>query len=600
MASNRKTQVRFRERAELLDFLLEVSTVTGETLDLDRLLANVAEIVQDVIPYDLFAILLYNERSRSLRMRYAIGHRDEVVKSMSIGLGEGLTGSAAGTRKPILARDVRTDSRYLNALDAVRAELAVPMSIRGKLVGVIDLQSTRVNAFSEEDLSLLVLIASRVGVTIDNARLYRRVAQQNRTLRVLAHLSQEFSSILEIDELLTKIAVTIRALINFDAFSIFLVVEENKLLRCRFSQRYDEKATVENIVFSQGITGAAATSRQVIRVGDVTQDSRYIESHSDIRSEVAVPLVLHDRVVGVMDLESVRLSFFTDEHIRALTLLAPQIATSVENARLYEELAKRENAMDQDLQAAYKLQSVLIPRTVSDIAGIEAGIKSRPARQISGDLYDFFEHSDEYTLIAFGDVSGKGAAAALYGALISGLLRILAPRRRRPSELMKALNEALLERKVDAQYATLSLITWESITRTFSVVSAGTLPPMLCRKGKIIDMRVEGVPIGLLEAQEYEEVTITAEPDDLLLLYSDGVEDQLGPDAASLDEATAISNDLETYGHERLENLVRANCRTHAHIQPQRLTEKIFEDIDEFRGSTSLTDDQTVVALRVL
>jgi sigma-B regulation protein RsbU (phosphoserine phosphatase) len=596
MASNRKTQVRFRERAELLDFLLEVSSVTGETLELDRLLANVGEIVQDVIPYDLFAILLYNERSRSLRMRYAIGHRDEVVKSMSIGLGEGITGSAAGTRKPILARDVRTDPRYLNALDAVRAELAVPMSIRGKLVGVIDLQSTRVNAFSEEDLSLLVLIASRVGVAIDNARLYRRVAQQNRTLRVLAHLSQEFSSILEIDELLTKIAVTIRALINFDAFSIFLVGEENKSLRCRFSQRYDEKATVENIDFSRGITGAAATSRQVIRVGDVTQDSRYIESHSDIRSEVAVPLVLQDRVVGVMDLESVRLSFFTDEHVRALTLLAPQIATSVENARLYEELAKRENAMDQDLQAAYKLQSVLIPRTISDIVGIEAGIKSRPARQISGDLYDFFEHSDEYTLIAFGDVSGKGAAAALYGALISGLLRILAPRRRRPSDLMKELNEALLERKVDAQYATLSLITWESITRTFSVVSAGTLPPMLCRKGKIIDTRAEGVPIGLLERQEYEQVTITAEPNDLLLLYSDGVEDQLGPDAASLEQEIAISKDLETYGRPRLEKLVRANCR----LAPQRLTEKIFEDIDKFRGSTSLTDDQTVVALKVL
>jgi len=297
-----------------------------------------------------------------------------------------------------------------------------------------------------------------------------------------------------------------------------------------------------------------------------------------------------------MDLESARISFFTDEHLRALTLLAPQIATSVENARLYEELAKRENAMDQDLQAAYKLQSVLIPRTVSDIIGIEAGIKSRPARQISGDLYDFFEHSDEYTLIAFGDVSGKGAAAALYGALISGLLRILAPRRRRPSELMKALNEALLERKVDAQYATLSLISWAARTRTFSVVSAGTLPPMLCRKGKIIDTRVEGVPIGLLEGQEYEEVTIAAEPNDLFLLYSDGVEDQLGPDAASLDEASAVSKDLETYGHTRLEKLVRSNCR----ISPQRLTEKIFEDIDKFRVTTPLTDDQTVIALKVL
>ena len=157
--------------------------------------------------------------------------------------------------------DVRTDPRYLNALDAVRAELAVPMLVRGKLVGVIDLQSTRLNAFSDQDRALLALIASRVGVAIDNARLYRRVEQQNRTLRVLAHLSQEFSSILEIDELLTKIAVTVRALINFDAFSIYLVERGRTVLRCRFSQRYDdEKASEDNIEIGKGITGAAAGS----------------------------------------------------------------------------------------------------------------------------------------------------------------------------------------------------------------------------------------------------------------------------------------------------------------------------------------------------
>jgi sigma-B regulation protein RsbU (phosphoserine phosphatase) len=596
MASARKTDARFRERAELLDFLLEVSTITAETLDLDRLLANVAEIINDVIPYELFAILLYNERARSLRMRYSIGHRDEVAKNLSIGLGEGLTGASAGTRQPILVRDVRTDSRYLNALDAVRAELSVPMLVRGKLVGVIDLQSTRAGAFSEEDQSLLVLIASRVGTAIDNARLYRRVERQNRTLRVLAHLSQEFSSILEIDELLTKIAVTVHAVINFDAFSIFLLDEERQLLRCRFSQRYDEKATIDNMEVGKGLTGSAAASRKVIRVADVTQDARYVASHTDVRSEVAVPLILHDRVVGVMDLESVRIGFFTDDHVRALTLLAPQIATSVENARLYEELAQREQRMEQDLQAAYKLQSVLNPRTVSDVVGVEVGIKTRPARQISGDLYDFFEHSDEYTLIAFGDVSGKGAAAALYGALISGLLRILAPRRRRPAELMKSLNEALLERKVDAQYATLSLVSWAAPTRTFTVVSAGTLPPMLCRKSEIIDSRAEGVPIGLLEDQEYEQVEIAAEPGDLLLLYSDGVEDQLGQDADALDEASAVAKDLETYGHDRLEKILLANCR----LTPQQITEKIFADIDAFRGPTPLTDDQSLIALRVL
>jgi phosphoserine phosphatase RsbU/P len=600
MPSPSQTQVRFRERAELLDFLLEVSAITAETLDLDRLLANVAEIVKDVVPYELFAILLYNERTRTLRMRYSIGHRDEVAKNLSIQVGEGITGSAAATRQPILVRDVRTDPRYLNALDAVRAELAVPMLVRGKLVGIIDLQATRLNAFSEQDRALLALIAGRVGIAIDNARLYRRVERQNRTLRVLAHVSQEFSSILDIDELLSKIAVTVRALINFDAFSIFLVDEQRNLLRCRFSQRYDELGTIENIPMGEGITGAAAESRQVIRVADVTRDPRYISSHTEIRSEVAVPLILRDRVIGVMDLESARLGFFTDDHVRALGLLAPQIATSVENARLYEELAQREQRMEQDLKAAYKLQRVLIPRTVSDVVGLEVGLRTRPAREISGDLYDFFEHSEEYTLIAFGDVSGKGAAAALYGALISGLLRILAPNWQSPSQLMKSLNEALMERKVDAQYATLSLVVWNSRSLTFTITSAGTLPPMLCRNGEITYSRGEGIPIGLLPDQDYDEMKIVAQPHDMLLLYSDGVEDQLREEPPVVRTATTPAThqppDSFDYGRDRLKKLFSSICGQ----SPQTIVERIFQDLDAFRGATPLTDDQTVIALRVL
>lgn len=582
MASTRKAEVRFRERAELLDFLLEVSSVTSETLDLDRLLGNVAEIVKDVIPYELFAILLYNERTRTLRMRYSIGHRDEVAKGLSIKLGEGIVGTSAELRQPVLVRDVRQDKRYLNALDAVRAELAAPMLIRGKLVGIIDLQATRVGAFSEQDRALLALIASRVGIAIDNARLYRRVERQNRTLRVLAHLSHEFSSILDIDELLTKIALTVRALINFDSFTILLIEEDRKRLTCRFSQRYDTTKTTENVEWGKGITGAAAESRQVIRVPNVREDPRYIASESEVRSEIAVPLIVRDRVIGVMDLESVRLGFFTEDHSRALSLLAPQIGTSVENARLHSEIAQREQRMEEDLQAAYKLQSVLLPRTFSNIAGLDTAIRSRPARQISGDLYDLYEHTENYSIIAFGDVSGKGAAAALFGALISGLLRILAPRRRGPAVLMKALNEALLERRVDAQYATLCLALWDAPNQNFTLCNAGALPPLLCRKGEIIETRAEGVPIGLLEDRDYEQVPLQTETGDLLLFYSDGVEDQL--------------SDHDEYGRNRLAELIVKNYMK----TPLEILDAVFEDLDAFRGSTPLTDDQTVIALRVL
>jgi sigma-B regulation protein RsbU (phosphoserine phosphatase) len=279
MQGTRKATIRFQERSELLDFLLEVSAAITLTLDLDQLLTNVAEIVQKVLPYDLFAILLYSERRRDLRIRHAVGHRDEVIRNLSVAVGEGITGTAAASREPVLVTDVRNDPRYLNTVDAVRTELAVPMTARGKLVGVIDLQSTRVNAYTEYDRALMRLIAARVGIAIDNARLYRRVERQNRTLKTLSNISREFSSILDLSELLSKIASTMRDLMDYDAFSILSIDHEAKALKHLFSIRYDQRVNIDNVPLGKGLTGAAAESREVVRVHDTAKDPRYIASH---------------------------------------------------------------------------------------------------------------------------------------------------------------------------------------------------------------------------------------------------------------------------------------------------------------------------------
>jgi len=581
MAAPRKSHVKFQERAELLDFLLEVSRVTAETLDLDKLLANVAAIVKGVISYDLFAILLYNEKAGGLRIRYSVGHREEVVRSLVVPVGEGIVGTAAQTLEPVLVEDVRTDPRYLNSLDAVRSELAVPMWVRGRLVGVLDVESTRLRAFSDQDRSLMRLIASRVAASIENARLYRRLDRKNRTLQTLTALSQQFSSILDLDELLSKIEASIRGLMQYHAFSILLVDAEKQVLRHRFSVRYDQQVDLDNIPLGKGITGAAADLRETVRVNDTRQDPRYLPGHPDILSEIAVPLIVQDRVIGVLDVESERIGNFTEERQQMLTLLAPQIASSVENARLYEELAQREQRMDQDLKAARQLQKILLPREV-ELHGLEVAIRSRPAREISGDVYEFFDHGDDYAVIAFGDVSGKGAAAALYGALISGLLRILVPRRRSPAMLMKSLNEALLERKVDAQYATLMVLLWEPRLRRVTLSNAGAEPLLVCRNGEILASHAEGVPIGLLDHQQYEEFEHYTEPGDTLLLFSDGIEDQLNAEEHS-------------FSRLRLQKLLREDCAT----LPPDLVNRIFTEVDEFRGNLAITDDQTVVALRV-
>lgn len=582
MATQKKTRVRFRERAELLDFLLEVSSATAETLDLERLLENVAAIVRQVIPHELFAILLYSERRQGLRIKYALGHRREVVQNLIVRLDEGITGAAAASRQPEMVGDVLEDPRYLNALDAVRSELAVPMVVRQKLVGVIDLQSTSTHSFTAQDRALLQLIASRVGSAIDNARLYRRIERQNRTQRTLATMGQEFSSILKLDELLEKIARSVKTLINYDAFIVMQVDQAGKQLHSLYSQRFDKKTQIDSLPYGQGLTGAAATSRKPILAPDTAADPRYIESHPGIRSEVAVPLIVKDRVIGVMDLESKRVGYFNEDHVRTLQLIAPSVAIAIENARLYQELELREKEIQQDLLAAHKLQSVLLPQTAPQLKGLTAGIRLKPARLVSGDVFDFFEYDSEDAMLAFGDSSGKGAAAALYGALFSGVLRGAAPRRRSPAQLLRNLNDTLMERQVPARYVTLLVLLWRAREREFVMANAGSTTPLVCRQGSILQPHAAGIPVGLLENVEYDETRFEAEPGDVVVLFSDGVQDQANPTG-------------EEYGRRRLRRFLEANCG----LPPQQIADGLLADIEEFRETQPVHDDQTVIVLRV-
>jgi sigma-B regulation protein RsbU (phosphoserine phosphatase) len=163
---------------------------------------------------------------------------------------------------------------------------------------------------------------------------------------------------------------------------------------------------------------------------------------------------------------------------------------------------------------------------------------------------------------------------------MSGLLRTLAPRRPRPAELMKALNDALVERKVEARYVTLGIFLWDPATRRIVMANAGALPPMICRGTEILKVRVEGVPLGLLDAREYEEVTFQAEAGDTIVLYSDGITDHVN---------TAGTE----FGRGRLAQVVRAHCGGTA----DGLIGEIFAELDKF--SKVAFDDQTLFVMKV-
>lgn len=582
MAPLNKTAFHFSQRSELLDFLLEVSSQISRTIELEPLLETIGGIISQVIPGTLVAILLYDEASGELKLRHGQGHREELLRSLSIPLGEGITGLAAKERKAVVSGDVRADPRYLPAVDAVRSEIAVPMEAGGKLVGVIDVQSTEPDAYTEYDQLLLQLLSSRIAYAVENARLYQQAERQNETLQRLAEISQQVGLLLDLDTLLQKVAHILHGYVAYASFNIFLVDEAQQLLRHRFSLRYDERVHFADIPLGKGITGHAYSSRDVIRVGDALRDPRFIVTHSDIRSEVAVPLMVQDKVVGVLDLESEQLNHFTDDHVQLLRLLAPQLAISVENARLYEELSHRERTMEADLEAARELQSFLLPRIPAERHGLEMEARLAAARTISGDLYDFLELEDGRVLFAVGDVSGKGAAAALYGAMVSGLLRSLAPGAGGPRQILQVLNQSLLARRVHARYVTIMLALWDRQRRVLQLANSGGVPPLLVRNGKVEHVRMEGLPLGLIAQANYDELEVAMEPGDLALFVSDGIADQTnGAD--------------EDYGRERLSQVVMAH-RGHGLAA---ICDAVLGDVSRFAAGAPVFDDQTIIALRV-
>src|ERR1700691_1056362 len=401
------TPTDFQSKVDPL--LLEVADVVNTTLDLDTTLRRVAELVRKVIDYEIFAILLLNEKSQELYFRFQVGYAPEVAERLKIKVGEGVTGIAAQRREAILVADVSQDPRYISAVPNARSELAVPLIVKNRLIGVIDIESPLPNHFTEEHKRLLTLIASRMAVGIENARLYTRTTRQARTLVLLNEIARELTSILNVDELLKRIAELLSRLIDYQMFSILLLDATGEKLQHRFSQRFEERLHLKHDTpLARGVVGYAAQAKEAVLVPDVTKSDRYIATNPETRSELAVPLIYHEKVIGVLDLEHTRRGYFTDDHKRTLTTLAAQLAIAIENARLYEEIERQERRLERDLALARELQFRLLPHSRPKMEHLDVEAKFVPARAIGGDLYDFVPYSLSRLGVAIGDLRGAG------------------------------------------------------------------------------------------------------------------------------------------------------------------------------------------------
>jgi sigma-B regulation protein RsbU (phosphoserine phosphatase) len=575
------TQSGLGSRVEPL--LLEVADAVNTTLDLNTSLRRVAEVVRKVIDYQIFAILLLSERTQELSMRFQVGYPRELAERIRVKVGEGVTGLAAQRRETVLVPDVSKEPNYVGLVPEVRSELAVPLIVKNRLIGVLNIEAVQPNYFTDDHKRLLTLIASRMAVGIENARLYTRTTRQARTLQLLNEIARELTSILNLDELLKHIAELLARLIDYQMFSILLLDASGEKLQHRFSLRFGENVQLKDErPIGEGVVGYAAKHKEVVRVPDVSKDPRYIPLNPETRSEMAVPLIYKGKVTGILDLEHTRRGFFTEDHKRTVTTLAAQVAIALENARLYEEVARQERRLERDLTLARELQNRLLPQSSPKLANLEIAAKFAPARTIGGDLYDFLSYSLSRSGIVIGDVSGKGAPAAIYAALVSGILRSHAPIEPSPAEMLRAVNFSLGERRVEAQFVSLIYAVWDDSTRTLQVANSGLPRPIYCRGGKTEIVDATGLPLGLFDDADYDEFTFQAKPGDLFVFFSDGILD-------------ARNRSGELFGRQRVEQVVSSCLNSSA----DNVVNSLFKAVAEYAAGVEMFDDQTVVAVKV-
>ena len=574
---------------ELLSTLFDLGREMMSVLDIDELLAKIPQLIARLTRFSAFSVYLLDDTRQELRIAYAIGYPEDITPTLRLKVGQGVVGAAVEEGRPILVNDIRLEPRYMGPLRNMLSQLAVPMRRKGKVIGALNLLHEQTGAFTSQDEVLLRQFAASVAVAIENARLFESERQYVQTLETLAEIGREMASILDLDVLLTRIASLTKRLIDYRTFGILLLNETTQQLEIKLAVRYGDEATQKQVKLGEGLVGWSALHKEPLLVSDVSKDPRYLKLVEDVRSELVIPMLIKDRCIGVFDLESPELDAFTKEHKELLTLLASQAAVAIENARLYEEVSRKEERIEKELRFAQRVQMALLPTELparlrdADVAG-----RFAPARELGGDLHDFLAPEPNSLVVAVGDVSGKGAPAALYGAFAAELVRSRTMRRRYTPDrfsvagVLQAMNTILHERQLEEYYCTLCYAFFDFKRRHVTLSNSGLPYPIRCSGDECGQIELPGVPLGSFPGITYDEITLPLRLGDVFVFCSDGIFD-------SMNEAGA------DFGARRLCDIVQK----HRGLTARGIVDAIFDEVTAFRGQAPQDDDMTAVAVKI-
>ena len=571
---------------ETLTALFDLGRQVTSVLDVGELLRKLPDLIRRLIPFDAFAVYFLDSKRRTLRIAHAEGYSEEAVRTVRRRVGDGFVGAAVADEQAMLVNDLAADRQRDAAVPEARSGLVVPLLHKAKVIGALTLLSHERGQFDENDLAILRQFGAQVALA--NARMFEREHRDSQTFELLAEIGRDVTSILDLDELLARIAHLVRRIIDYRTFGILLLNERTEELEAKIAVEYGDARTMPSFKLGEGLVGFAALHKQPVLVPDTAADGRYLSYVQDVRSELVVPILSQDKCLGVFDLQSPELDAFDKRYVGVLTLLASQAAVAIENARLYRKVRANESRLRKEVRLAQRVQVGLLPAELPIRPGVEAAARFEPARELGGDFYEVMAPEAPLFVAAVGDVSGKGAAAALYGAFAGELVRSRTFRRRylpeqsSPATVLASINTILHERQLEGYFCALCYAAFDFDRGAVVVANSGLPFPIHSGADGTRQFGGPGIPLGLFPGSDYDETRLPFAPGDVFVFCTDGIF-----------EANDDAGD--EFGAERLLRVVER-----ARDLPARtIVDAIFEAVTEFHGGAQQADDMTAVVLKI-
>jgi len=419
--------------------------------------------------------------------------------------------------------------------------------------------------------------------TTDEISLLRH---QVTSLRGLIEVSSAINSMMDFDQLLANIMEVAKRVMSAEASALFLLDEKTNELVISTAQGGASSDVKEvRIPAGAGIVGAVVKTGQPVNVPDVTKDPRFFggvdkKSGFQTRAILAVPMLHQGRVIGVLEvLNPIGREAFTDVDLEPFQAFASMSTTAIERARMSEKI-RNQDRIEQELNIARQIQKSFLPH---QNPCSEDCIRTRafyePAREVSGDFYDFLECGDDHFIVLIADVSGKGVPAALQMARATSQIRAIATQCASPSDLLTRINGFLCANPIGGIFITMACALFDRKRKKMLLASAGHHPPLCKRDGAFLAVPAgDGIPLGILELATYTDAEMDLKSDDLFLFYTDGLLEARDPSS-------------QEFGLDRVRQVMGASAS-----DPDQLIIRIVSSVDAFMKDAPRHDDLTLVA----